>query len=360
MEGGSMMQNKRFRLNPGSDSTFAVPMQSMGLLSTLIFLANCTFEVFVVNDLYGEQHGLIALLLVILCVWAMAEVAVLQRRKLALPLASLQLVLGLQLGVVLVRHGVNLLSSPPVVNAFGTASRPQFGMAISFAPAYLLLFLAISKLIIDVFIHAEQRRANLLQAQRDALELARQDLRDARDAAEAANLALLAANARLHGQATTDPLTGLSNRRHFEAALADQVDLTRRFQEPLSLLLVDIDHFKTINDRFGNQCGDLVLVELARLLKASLRKPDLLARWGGDEFIVMLPHTSAEEALELARQLCGAMAVHVFPAVQVVTGSIGVAAWQAGETLEQWFARVDKVLYVAKAAGRNAAKLSAS
>ena len=185
------------------------------------------------------------------------------------------------------------------------------------------------------------------------------DLREARDAAEAANLALLSANARLHGQATTDALTGASNRRYFEEALAVQITQTRSYGEPLCLLIIDIDNFKMINDRFGHQMGDLVIVELARLLKAGLRKPDLLARWGGDEFVVMLPHTPAQEAFEMAERLRLSMAVHVFPVVPQVTGSFGVAELQPEESAEDWFARVDRVLYAAKAAGRNQVKLSA-
>jgi diguanylate cyclase (GGDEF)-like protein len=184
------------------------------------------------------------------------------------------------------------------------------------------------------------------------------ELREARDAAEAANLALLSANAVLHGQATTDPLTGVSNRRHFEQALAAQIGRTRRYGDPLSLLIVDLDHFKTINDRFGHQLGDLVIVELARLLRSSLRKTDLLARWGGDEFVVMLPHTGVEEAWQLAEQLRLSMSVHVFPVVPKLTGSFGVAALEGEETAEQFFARVDQMLYAAKAAGRNLVKFS--
>jgi diguanylate cyclase (GGDEF)-like protein/PAS domain S-box-containing protein len=185
------------------------------------------------------------------------------------------------------------------------------------------------------------------------------DLREARDAAEAANLALLSANARLHGQATTDALTGASNRRYFEEALAVQITQTRSYGEPLCLLIIDIDNFKMINDRFGHQMGDLVIVELARLLQAGLRKPDLLARWGGDEFVVMLPHTPTQEAFEMAERLRLSMAVHVFPVVPQVTGSFGVAELQPEESAEDWFARVDRVLYAAKAAGRNQVKLSA-
>jgi diguanylate cyclase (GGDEF)-like protein len=335
-----------------------VPLQLVGFLSALIFVINGGFEVLVVNDLHAEQYGLIALFLVSLCLWAIIEVVLQQRRRPPIPLATLQLALGAQLLVVLIRHGSGWFRLKPMPSELAMASSPQFGMAIGFAPLYLLVFLVISKLIIDAFSYGEYRRACQLEAQLEALEAARLDLREARDAAEAANLALLAANAQLHGQATSDALTGLSNRRHFEAALADQVASSLRFHEPLALLFTDLDHFKTINDRFGHQCGDLVLVEMARLLKASLRKPDLVARWGGDEFIVMLPHTDGREALQLAEQIRVAVAVHVFPVVPAVSASFGVAELRAGESVEQWFARIDTVLYAAKAAGRNSVKLS--
>lgn len=184
------------------------------------------------------------------------------------------------------------------------------------------------------------------------------DLREARDAAEAANRALLSANTLLQGQATTDALSGVFNRRHFEEALEEQIAKARSDGKPLCLLIIDIDRFKVINDRFGHQIGDLVIVELAALLKEGLRKFDLLARWGGDEFVVMLPRTPAKEAWALAERLRQTIAGHGFPVALQVTGSFGVAEWQPEESAEDWFARVDSVLYAAKAAGRNQVSLS--
>ena len=185
------------------------------------------------------------------------------------------------------------------------------------------------------------------------------DLREARDAAEAANRALLSANAMLQDQATTDVLSGVFNRRHFEEALADQITQAQSLGEPLCLMIIDIDNFKAINDRFGHQIGDMVIVELAGLLKEGLRKSDLLARWGGDEFVVMLPRTPALEAWGLAERLRRSIAGHGFPVVPQVTGSFGVAALQPEESAEDWFARVDAVLYAAKAAGRNQVRFGA-
>jgi diguanylate cyclase (GGDEF)-like protein/PAS domain S-box-containing protein len=185
------------------------------------------------------------------------------------------------------------------------------------------------------------------------------DLREARDAAEAANRALLSANTLLQGQATTDALSGVFNRRHFEEALEGQIAKARSDGKPICLLIIDIDRFKVINDRFGHQIGDLVIVQLAALLKEGLRKVDvLLARWGGDEFVVLLPRTPAKEAWELAERLRQMIAEHGFPVALQVTGSFGVAELQPEESAEDWFARVDSVLYAAKAAGRNQVSLS--
>jgi diguanylate cyclase (GGDEF)-like protein len=121
----------------------------------------------------------------------------------------------------------------------------------------------------------------------------------------------------------------------------------------LSLLLFDIDHFKTINDTHGHLAGDQVLVELTRRVRQHLRTGDLLARWGGEEFVVLLPHTRGEDALELAEKLRHLIAGEPFPAAGQVTSSFGVAEFRPHETSDLWLTRVDGALYAAKAGGRN-------
>lgn len=179
------------------------------------------------------------------------------------------------------------------------------------------------------------------------------ELEQARDAITAANQALYGANAELQKLATTDPLTGVWNRRHFEDAVQREITRSQRYGEPLSLLLFDIDHFKAINDRCGHLTGDRVLVELARRVRTDLRSEDWLARWGGEEFVVLMPHCRASEGLKLAQKLRLLVAERCFDEVGAVTISVGAAELQRHEALDLWFKRVDEALYRAKDEGRN-------
>ena len=183
------------------------------------------------------------------------------------------------------------------------------------------------------------------------------ELHQAKDATEAANRALLQANEDLARMATTDPLTGIWNRRHFELVADAEAAQARRYERPLSLLIFDIDHFKSINDHFGHQTGDQVLLELTELVGQALRDADVLARWGGEEFVVIMPHCGAQEALLLAEKLRALVAGHPFSEVGTVTVSLGAAQYKCDETLDDWFKRIDLALYEAKSGGRNTVRL---
>ncbi|MHC1761947.1 MAG: GGDEF domain-containing protein [Negativicutes bacterium] len=156
---------------------------------------------------------------------------------------------------------------------------------------------------------------------------------------------------------TTDSLTGLSNRRHVLETGGRMMESYRRYQRPLALLMLDIDHFKKINDTYGHAAGDLVLVQLADVLRSILRAADLCGRFGGEEFVCLLPETSEPEALILAERLRGKLAEQSVSAEAgevFFTVSIGVSVAQPEDiNIGRLIQRADLALYEAKRAGRN-------
>jgi two-component system, cell cycle response regulator len=167
--------------------------------------------------------------------------------------------------------------------------------------------------------------------------------------------ALLEANRRLARQALTDDLTGLANRRYGARQLEREVALGVRHGRLLALVRIDVDHFKAINDTHGHQAGDQVLAEVAQRLAGAVRGGDELARWGGDEFVAILPGTDKAGALRAAERLRAAAAVAPIQAAGTaldVTVSVGWADWE-GDTPDDLLARADRALYRAKDTGRN-------
>lgn len=152
----------------------------------------------------------------------------------------------------------------------------------------------------------------------------------------------------------TDPLTQLASRRHFDELLAAQINTTSRYEEPLSVLLIDLDAFKVLNDTYGHLMGDEVLRRTGAALQATRRAADVVARWGGEEFIVLAPRTDSEGAVVLAERLREVIATMEGPEEPVsVTASIGVAQWRPGESANDLVGRADRALYQAKDGGRN-------
>jgi diguanylate cyclase (GGDEF)-like protein/hemerythrin-like metal-binding protein len=158
--------------------------------------------------------------------------------------------------------------------------------------------------------------------------------------------------------AATDILTGAWNRRRLEETASSEMDRLKRYEHPLSLLMIDIDFFKKVNDQYGHDVGDLVLAELAALVKNTLRRADSLTRWGGEEFVVLCPNTTLSTMAILAERVREKVAQACFPAVKNITVSIGGAECVNGETWEQWLKRADAALYRAKAGGRNQVQLA--
>lgn len=153
--------------------------------------------------------------------------------------------------------------------------------------------------------------------------------------------------------AERDYLTHIFNRRGFDRRLKDGVATARRYQRPLSMLFLDIDHFKPVNDQCGHSVGDEVLREVARLLRRLARQSDVVCRWGGEEFAVLAPETKLDEAMELAERLRRTIVEEVESPLGPVTVSIGVVERQPSENRKQFVRRVDEALYLAKAKGRD-------
>jgi diguanylate cyclase (GGDEF)-like protein len=159
---------------------------------------------------------------------------------------------------------------------------------------------------------------------------------------------------------TTDGLTQVHNRRYLLETAERELRRTKRTGSPLSVLMIDVDRFKSINDELGHLAGDEVLIELARRLRSTLRGDDLLARWGGEEFCLLLPETGAQEALIIAERIRALVACQKFQtehASRAVTISVGVACAETGDdvALGDLLRRADECLYEAKRAGRNRA-----
>lgn len=165
-----------------------------------------------------------------------------------------------------------------------------------------------------------------------------------------------AAQRKLQRMATTDPLTGLLNRRHMSDLAEKELARVNRHPHSLTFVLLDVDHFKTINDGLGHQVGDRVLVHVANTLVRTLRDEDRVARWGGEEFLIMLPDTDLEHALQTAERLRQALVEqpwHGGARPVELSASLGLSEYHPGESLSDCVARADRALYAGKAGGRN-------
>ncbi|EGR0589853.1 diguanylate cyclase [Vibrio fluvialis] len=154
--------------------------------------------------------------------------------------------------------------------------------------------------------------------------------------------------------AITDQLTGLYNRLHIDRVAKIEIEREKRYGNDLSLLMMDLDHFKNVNDTYGHMAGDEVLIHLANILREHTRAADCVGRWGGEEFIIICPDTNLHSATVLAEKLRTTIEAHSFPAVGRLTSCFGVAQYQESDTgKEQMITRADEALYKAKEQGRN-------
>jgi diguanylate cyclase (GGDEF)-like protein len=208
---------------------------------------------------------------------------------------------------------------------------------------------------LQVHIAAERERVKA-EHQRQLAKLETQRASELREANT--KLAVLAQelkvkNLELDQLSKTDRLTGLANRLRLDAVLDEELARSQRQGEPLSLILLDIDRFKSVNDTFGHQVGDIVLIEIAKVLKTHTRPYDVVGRWGGEEFLVICSNTSLENAVIAAEKLRMAVESHPIEVAGARTSSFGVATLSEGEPIGEALGRADAALYRAKDAGRN-------
>ncbi|MEO5694124.1 MAG: GGDEF domain-containing protein [Usitatibacter sp.] len=157
-----------------------------------------------------------------------------------------------------------------------------------------------------------------------------------------------------------DALTGVGNRRKLDQALASEIARAERTGQPLCALMADIDHFKQVNDGYGHAAGDRVLARFGELLRMQTRPSDIVTRFGGEEFVVLMPHTALAPALAAAERIRSALAnERIDPLADPVTTSFGVAQLSGGENAESLLGRIDAALYRAKESGRNRVVASA-
>jgi len=156
----------------------------------------------------------------------------------------------------------------------------------------------------------------------------------------------------LKALATMDKLTSIFNRYKIDMALDEQIEVSKRYHRALSLIFFDIDHFKEINDTYGHKMGDLVLIELSKLITQNIRSSDIFGRWGGEEFLIILPETDIGQAIVLAEKLRKIVENHNFGEIKV-TCSFGVTSVHEDDSVSNVIERVDKALYASKQNGRN-------
>ena len=201
--------------------------------------------------------------------------------------------------------------------------------------------------------------------QRDISERkqAEDELRHTKEVLTTVNIELQAALNREKDLARTDVLTGINNRRHLFELAEREFDVATRYQQPLSVLIFDLDHFKQVNDTFGHAVGDQMLQRVTEVACAELRSADVIGRYGGEEFVILLPMTTAQDALPLAERIRVGVAAIRIPTKKgdaSATISIGIAELKhtSGESLDSILICADKAMYAAKQAGRNCTVIS--
>lgn len=168
-----------------------------------------------------------------------------------------------------------------------------------------------------------------------------------------AEMDLLEKNEELNSLSMTDTLTGLMNRRAIEPIIVNEINRMNRYNSPVSMLILDLDHFKRVNDNYGHEFGDRVLQHVAEMIRQICRKTDNFARWGGEEFLILAADTNSDNAIYLAEKIRRKIESSSVDSFKDLTVSIGISEYHRGEDFQDWFKRADIALYEAKDDGRN-------
>lgn len=163
----------------------------------------------------------------------------------------------------------------------------------------------------------------------------------------------VATEKRLREDAFKDQLTGINNRRLFDTIIDNEIEISEKSNKPLSMILLDLDNFKIVNDTYGHSVGDELLRQSAQTVSSIIRNSDIFVRYGGEEFVILMSQTSEDGAVLLAEKIRVALEEKNFPVAGRQTASFGVAVRMKGESFEEWYQRLDKALYKAKRSGRN-------
>lgn len=153
--------------------------------------------------------------------------------------------------------------------------------------------------------------------------------------------------------ALSDRLTGLYNRHKLDELLKQQFSLAKRYQTSFAVMILDIDHFKQMNDTYGHHVGDKTLIEFSQILQNSVRQSDMVGRWGGEEFLIIIPEADKVSRRKMGEKIRSSIEQHRFDVVGQVTVSIGLAVYKKEEELDNLLSRADTALYSAKQKGRN-------
>lgn len=261
--------------------------------------------------------------------------------RFTLCVAAFSVALVAMVVIVMLTHGNNPFGNQPALNA--VVQVQEFIFILS------LLALGLAALLSQL--RTKQKEIQLANQHLSALN---HDL-EVRVAERTTELSTL--NTQLTHLALTDSLTGVLNRRAFFDAAQREIQHSKRYGRPLAVMILDLDHFKSINDRYGHQGGDRVLQQVATLIGGVIRASDTLARYGGEEFVLLAPETDLESAIALGVRILQALRTVAIPSKQGsihITASLGITVRTEGEEkIEQLLKRADEALYAAKAGGRD-------